>query len=307
MRALNPGKTGLILTAALVASMPALAQELPPVEQSQTQQPAATSEISTTVAPTAGAPATLPKGPDIKGVISRRSADRLEVTADDGTKTIINVNDYTKIRSSKGLFGMSRQSLASNALLNGLPVTVHTLQSGDALMASDIQFKDKDLKIANMIRTGTKQGFEEQSAATAEVRQMAEALRTRFGDIDEYNIKTTTNVNFASGKTQLTEQGKSDLCAVATQAQGIKNAMLLVVGYADSRGNEDLNQRLSDQRATRVVNYLQQACGWKPYRMLTPSGMATANPLADNSTPEGRAQNRRVAVNVMVSKAVDGL
>ena len=306
MRALNPGKTGLILATALAASTPALAQELPPVSQNQTQ-PAATSEISTTVAPNAGAPATLPKGPDIKGVISRRSADRLEVTADDGTKTIINVNDYTRIRSSKGLFGMSRQSLASNALLNGLPVTVHTLQSGDALMASDIQFKDKDLKIANMIRTGTKQGFEEQTAATAEVSQMAEALRTRFGDIDDYNIKTTTNVNFASGKTQLTEQGKADLCAVATQAQGIKNAMLLVVGYADNRGNEDLNQRLSDQRATRVVNYLQQACGWKPYRMLTPSGMATANPLADNSTPEGRAQNRRVAVNVLVSKAVDGL
>jgi len=312
MRALNPGKTGLILTAALVASMPAgslaLAQELPPVEQTQSQQqPAATSEISTTVAPTAGAPAALPKGPDIKGVISRRSADRLEVTADDGTKTIINVNDYTKIRSSKGLFGMSRQQLAANSLLNGLPVTVHTLQSGDALMASDIQFKDKDLKIANMIRTGTKQGFEEQSAATAEVRAMTEALRSRFADIDEFNIKSTTNVNFASGKTQLTEQGKADLCATATQAQGIKNAVMLVVGYADSRGSEELNQRLSDQRATRVVNYLQQACGWKPYRMLTPSGMATANPLADNSTPEGRAQNRRVAVNVLVSKAVDGL
>jgi flagellar motor protein MotB len=40
--------------------------------------------------------------------------------------------------------------------------------------------------------------------------------------------------------------------------------------------------------------------------MLAPTGMATASPLADNSTPEGRAQNRRVSVNVMVSKAVDG-
>ncbi|WP_421848527.1 OmpA family protein [Novosphingobium sp.] len=313
MRAPTSAKTGLMLAAALVASLPAgslaLAQELPPVDQNQaqpTQQPAANSEIHTTVAPT-GDTATLPKGPDIKGVISRRSADRMEITADDGTKTIVNVNDYTKIRSSKGLFGMSRQQLAANALLNGLPVTVHTLQSGDALMAADIQFKDKDLKIANMIRTGTKQGFEEQTAATAEVRTMTEALRSRFGDIDDYNIKATTNVNFASGKTQLTPQGKADLCATATQAQSIKNAVLLVVGYADSRGNEDLNQRLSDQRATRVVNYLQQTCGWKPYRMLTPSGMATANPLADNSTPEGRAQNRRVAVNVMVSKAVDGL
>ena len=295
------------LAAALAAASPVLAathaQELPPVDQQQAQ-PAA--ELHTTLTPGTAA-ATLPKGPDIKGVISRRSADRMEVTADDGTKTIVNINDYTRIRSSKGLFGMSRQQLASNALLNGLPVTIHTLQSGDALMAADIQFKDKDLKIANMIRTGTRQGFEEQSAATAEVRTMTEALRSRFADIDEFNIKSTTNVSFASGKTELTPQGKADLCALATQAQGIKNAVLLVVGYADTRGSEDLNQRLSDQRATRVVNYLQQACGWKPYRMLTPSGMATANPLADNATPEGRAQNRRVAVNVMVSKAVDGL
>ena len=41
--------------------------------------------------------------------------------------------------------------------------------------------------------------------------------------------------------------------------------------------------------------------------MLTPTGMATADPLADNSTPEGKAQNRRVSINVLVSKAVDGL
>lgn len=310
MRSFHSGQTGLIpaaliAAAALAASLPAQAQELPPVQQSQPQQ-APAAELQTTVNTSAPAAAQV-KGPDIKGVISRRSADRMEITADDGTKTIVNINDLTKIRSSKGLFGMSRQQLAGNSLLNGLPVLVHTLQSGDALMAADIEFKDKDLKIANMIRTGTKQGFEEQSAATAEVRAATEALRGRFGDIDEYNIKSTTNVSFASGKTLLTPQGKADLCAAATQAQGIKNAMLLVVGYADSSGNEDVNQRLSDERATRVVNYLQQACGWKPYRMLTPSGMATANPLADNSTPEGRAQNRRVSVNVMVSKAVDGL
>ena len=41
--------------------------------------------------------------------------------------------------------------------------------------------------------------------------------------------------------------------------------------------------------------------------MLTPTGMAMADPLADNETPQGKAQNRRVAVNVLVSKGLDGL
>ena len=56
-----------------------------------------------------------------------------------------------------------------------------------------------------------------------------------------------------------------------------------------------------------VGRYLQQACGWKPYRMLTPTGMSEADPLASNDTTEGKYQNRRVAVNILVSKAVDGL
>ena len=41
--------------------------------------------------------------------------------------------------------------------------------------------------------------------------------------------------------------------------------------------------------------------------MLTPTGMAEADPVASNDTIEGKAQNRRVAVNILVSKAVDGL
>jgi OmpA-OmpF porin, OOP family len=151
-----------------------------------------------------------------------------------------------------------------------------------------------------MIRNGTSQRFEEQTAAT-------EALRGRMGDIDKYNIKSTTNVHFDTGKSVLSNADKADLCATANTAQGTENALMLVVGYTDSTGGEDINQELSEKRAARVINYLQQACGWKPYRMLTPSGMAKADPLADNSTPEGKAQNRRVAVNILVSKSVDGM
>jgi outer membrane protein OmpA-like peptidoglycan-associated protein len=240
------------------------------------------------------------KGPEIKGFISARSRDRMQVTTLDGTKTIIAINDDTRITASKGLFGLNRSKFAENSLLNGLPVTVKTLQSGDVLVAQQITFRKNDFKTATMIRSGTAQGFDEQTAAT-------EALRGRMGDIDQYNIKGTTNVNFDTGKAALSAQAKADLCAAATAAEGTKNALMLVVGYTDSTGSDEYNQQLSEKRASRVVNYLQQACGWKPYRMLTPTGMAKADPLASNDSVEGKAQNRRVSVNILVSKGLDGL
>ncbi|MFN5822165.1 MAG: OmpA family protein, partial [Novosphingobium sp.] len=155
-------------------------------------------------------------------------------------------------------------------------------------------------KTAMMIRNGTEQQFAEQTAAT-------QALRGRMADIDNYNIKGTTNVFFDTGKWQLSQQAKMELCNAAQQAESTNNALLLVVGYTDSVGSEEYNQTLSEKRANSVINYLQQACRWKPYRVLTPTGMAEADPLADNMTEEGKAQNRRVAVNILVSKSVDGL
>lgn len=242
----------------------------------------------------------LPKGPDIDGVITARKGERVQITSEDGTNTEVSVGAVTAIKASGGFLGLGGSKLAANQLLNGLPVSVETVEYGGGLVASKIALKDKDLRVAQMIRGGTRQEFAEQTAAT-------EALRGRVADIDNYNVKGTTNVNFDTGKAVLSEQAKADLCAAAQQAEGANNALLLVVGYTDSTGSEEFNQQLSEKRAARVVNYLQQACRWKPYRMLTPTGMAEADPLADNFTEEGKAQNRRVAVNILVSKAVDGM
>lgn len=239
------------------------------------------------------------EGPEIKGIITARGADRMKVTAEDGTSTLVFFNETTKVKAGGGLFG-GGSKLDSQALLNGLPVTVKTMQAGSVLLASQITFKKGDLKTANMIRTGTAQGFAEQTAAT-------QALRGRMGDIDKYNIKSTTNVYFDTGRAVLSPEAKADLCAAATSAEAMDNALMLVVGYTDSVGSEEYNQQLSEKRAASVINYLQQACRWKPYRMLTPTGMAESDPLASNDTEEGKAQNRRVSVNVLVSKGLDGL
>jgi outer membrane protein OmpA-like peptidoglycan-associated protein len=247
------------------------------------------------------------EGPKIEGVITARRGEAIQVTTADGTRTAILVSPATDIKSKGGAFGLDRTRLGADSLLNGLPVTVRTVQWGGGLVASDIRFKDNHLATANMIRNGTDQRFGEHDVAIAENEQATEALRSRVGDIDQYNVKGTTNVYFDTGEAALSPDDQQQLCAAAAQAEAMDNAVLLVVGYTDAVGDEDYNQELSERRTGRVVNYLQQKCGWAPYRMLSPTGMAESDPVADNSTPEGRAQNRRVAVNIMVSKAVDGI
>lgn len=292
----SPGALSLI--AVLAVSVPAglSAQELSPTS---TTTPNSNPNIIVK------APGTTP-GPDVKGIIVARNAEKIKVMAADGTATVVSIADTTKIKGGGGLFS-SGGKFTADALLNGLPVSVKTIQSDDGLIASQITFKSGDFKTANMIRNGTNQRFEEQGAAIDKNAAATEALRGRMGDIDKYNIKSTTNVYFDTGKWALSPRAKADLCSAATAADATDNALMLVVGYTDSVGSDDYNQVLSEKRANSVINYLQQYCHWKPYRMLTPTGMAKADPLADNSTPEGKAQNRRVAVNVLVSKALDGM
>ncbi|MEQ1548225.1 MAG: OmpA family protein [Chakrabartia sp.] len=289
MRVISKKAGGLVLLALFTGSTS--------VSLSAQQQDSADPIIVQGIAPPEAPVMT--QGPEVKGIITARNGDRMKVTTADGTNIIIAITDATRIKTGGALLSGGNK-LASDALLNGLPVTVKTLQSGDQLVASHISMRSKDLKTATMIRNGTAQGFAEQTAAT-------EALRGRVGDIDQYNIKGTTNVNFDTGKAVLSEQGKADLCAAVSEAEGMKNAQILVIGYTDSTGSDEFNQQLSEKRASRVVNYIQQACGWKPYRMLTPTGMAKADPLASNDTAEGKAQNRRVSLNVLVSKGLDGL
>jgi len=249
----------------------------------------------------------LVEGPEIEGVISARTGEGIQVTAADGTLTSVLVSPATEIRSSGGFLGLERTALGADSLLNGLPVSVRTVQWEGGLVASRVKFKDRNLETASMIRTGTAQRFGEHDTQIAQNAAATEALRGRVGDIDQYNVKGTTNVYFDTDKWNLTPAAEAELCAAAQQADAMDNALLLVVGYTDAQGDEDYNQELSERRAGRVVNHLQQKCGWAPWRMLTPTGMSEADPAADNATPQGMAQNRRVAVNILVSKAVEGL
>ena len=243
------------------------------------------------------------EGPDVEGVLIARSTDSIEIAQEDGQRVTIAVTPETEVKARGGFLGLGRTKLDTSALLNGMPVSVETTQFGTQLVAQSVRFSKDDYETAAMIRNGTAQQFAVQRADIDSNTAAAEALRGRMGDIDKYDIRGTTNVFFDTGKWNLSSDAQRELCDAAQQADSTENALLLVVGYTDSVGSQDYNQVLSERRAGRVVNFLQQECGWKPWRMLTPTGFAEADPLADNSTAEGRRQNRRVSVNILVSKA----
>lgn len=263
-------------------------------------------EVLTTVYASLPPLAEMQEGPKVTGMITARKGSLLQVTADDGTVTMVTLHPETEIRSRGGFLGIGDKTFAQSALSNGMPVTVKTSQYSEALVANEVRFTADDSRIAAMIRGGTAQQFGEQGAAIEQNAAATQALRGRLGDIDKYNLLGTTNVYFNTGKAALTPQYKAQLCTAAQTADANENSLLLVLGFADITGSQEVNQTLSEKRAAAVVNHLQQVCKWKPYRMLTPTGMATADPAADNATAAGRAQNRRVSVNVLVSKALDG-
>ena len=99
-------------------------------------------------------------------------------------------------------------------------------------------------------------------------------------------------INFSSGSAVLSRDSTGVLDRVIEALVRNASARLQVRGHTDDRGSAGANQRLSEDRARAVVNYLV-AGGIDPER-LTALGLGEAEPIADNGTLEGRAQNRRI-------------
>jgi OOP family OmpA-OmpF porin len=106
---------------------------------------------------------------------------------------------------------------------------------------------------------------------------------------------TIEGANFDTGSAKLKSAAFGQLDTVVEFAAKYKEANLAVVGYTDNRGNEAANQILSRERAESVKAYLTGK-GVAASRITT-DGKGSANPVGDNKTAAGRAQNRRVEIN----------
>jgi OOP family OmpA-OmpF porin len=133
-----------------------------------------------------------------------------------------------------------------------------------------------------------------------------QAVNQRFASLADYDTKGEVTVYFAPGKSTLSAKDKQALSELATKANGVPGAVVQVKGFADSSGDAAMNQTLSRNRAEAVVDYLMQSGNIPPRHIVAPGAMGISNPVASNETAEGRAQNRRVEVTVLVNKGVSG-
>lgn len=262
----------------------------------------------------------------LKGTIVERDPDTFTVRDDAGGETVVMLTDRTDVKSKGGFFRRGANYDVTN-LLRGLVVEVEGRgNAGGQLVADKVRFDRQDLKVARSIesRVNPVEGrlgeveaqnktlsgqVDELNEVSKEIRGEAERANAgvattneRISALDDYDVQDQTAIYFKVNSAVLTPEGKTSLDELAQKAMGTKGYVIEVAGFADSTGNVEKNRILSQRRADAVVRYLQENHEIPLRRMITPYGYGAIRPVADNTTAEGRQQNRRVEVKILVNR-----
>jgi OOP family OmpA-OmpF porin len=105
-------------------------------------------------------------------------------------------------------------------------------------------------------------------------------------------LKITLNIQFENNSDVINQKSYGIIQKYANFLNNYNSYSTEIIGYTDSKGSESYNQKLSEKRANAVKNILLKK--GVPADRVSSAGMGESNPIADNSTKEGRAQNRRI-------------
>ena len=112
-------------------------------------------------------------------------------------------------------------------------------------------------------------------------------------DLLEKGSFITNDIHFASGSDQIQQRSTSILNEIGEAMKSAPGTTFVITGHTDSDGTEAANQILSEKRAAAVKKYLVDHFGIASSDLLT-NGKGETEPVADNSSSEGKALNRRV-------------
>lgn len=278
----------------------------------------------------------------VKGVVTRRDADTFTVQDMSGVQTNVLLTDKTSVKAKGGFFGGGTNYNVAN-ILRGLNVEVEGRgDASGQLVADKVRFNNSDLRVARSIesrvdpvetRVGSaenridqvEQNSQKLSGQLDELAAVSNAARggakaaqetadaalvgvnatnERISALDDYVPQESKSILFRRGSAALSNDARAQLDEIATKALNARGYVLEVSGFASSEGGTELNRRLSQQRADTVIRYLVENHNLPLRRIVTPYGYGESQPVADNKTREGRAENRRVEVKILVNRGL---
>ena len=274
----------------------------------------------------------------IQGVINGRSGATMTVQTQDSGNVVVVLNDMTSVEDVAGIFHARKKQMGMTVLEPGLQVQVQgNYNAQNQLVANTIKFNGKDLQTASDIQAGVTpveqqeqlqkeqaakqeaQIKKEQAAMTQQQKEMAAAqakiaankaaiaaVNKRFGELADYNIWDEVTVLFGNDKVTVDPQYNAKLLALCQKAKTVTGYVIQVKGYASAVGSAALNQKLSQERAANVTDFLDQQCHIPLTNVLAPGAMGTSKQVAPDTTVEGQAENRRVVVRVLQNKGIAG-
>jgi outer membrane protein OmpA-like peptidoglycan-associated protein len=268
----------------------------------------------------------------VEGLIKSRNGETMTLQTSDAPALIVVLTDSTEVGQVQGVLKARRKQMSMAALVPGLAVKVEgAYNTENQLVAKSVSFKGNDLEQAKAIQAGMhesekkiQQNEEELAKAHAELeahqaqlteqqqkiaanKASVDAAVARFGQLDDYYIFDEVTVYFANGKVKLDPKFNSQLLALAQKATTINGYMVQVKGYASSSGSVALNQKLSEDRANEVTNFLLQQGHIPLTRMLAPGAMGESRQVGTDKSAESEAENRRVVVRVLQNKGIAGI
>jgi len=272
----------------------------------------------------------------IKGTVVAKDDMSFIVRDYTGVDTRVMIDTATSIKTKGGLFG-GGDRIASTQIVRGLSLEVEGRGDGSgALTASKIRFGKDDFRVAQSIETrvapaetrltqteenqqrlsgqidelmaisnaargGAKAAQETADAAIAGVN----ATNQRISSLDDYVVQSAETVNFRVNSAVLSPEAKAKLDEVAQAAMQLKGYSIEITGFASAEGSTQRNKALSENRARAVINYLVETHNIPLRRIGTSFGFGELQAVADNATREGREQNRRVEVKLLVSRGLN--